>query len=201
MWPPTKSRSSFKEKLEIVQAIVTIAAVLVGGWWTYTLFIKQREEYPHANIELKLSHVALSEQANLLRVGIELNNSGKSLMKIGKYIIRVQQILPLLPCPKDDACAAAANEVDAAAKQVERQDDRFPWQLIAERETSLAPAFDIEPGEKQSVDYEFDTPAEAKVVRVYAYFRNDERSTKDSEVGWETSSYYDFRTPTGSGTR
>jgi hypothetical protein len=122
-------------------------------------------------------------------------------MKIGKSIIRVQQILPLLPCPKDAACAAAANEVDAAVKQVDRQTDRFPWQLIAERNENLTPAFDIEPGEKQSVDFEFATPSEVKVVRVYAYFRNDQKSTADDEVGWETSSYYDFRAPAGGGTK
>jgi len=195
MWPPTKFPSRFKEKLEIAQAIVTTAAVIVGGWWTYSLFIKEREEFPHANIELKLSHVALSDQANLLRVGIELTNSGKSLMKIGKSIIRVQQILPLLPCPKDGACAV--NDVDAAVKQVDRKDDRFPWELIAERNETFTPPFDVEPGEKQSVDYEFATSSEAKVVRVYAYFRNDQRSTDGGEVGWETSSYYDFRASTG----
>ena len=40
------------------------------------MFIKEREEYPHANIELKLSHVALSERVNLLRIAIELSNTG-----------------------------------------------------------------------------------------------------------------------------
>src|SRR5260370_42037668 len=98
MWPPTKSPSRVKEKLEIAQAIVTIAAVIVGGVWTYNLFIKERHEYPHANIVQKLSHVALSEQASLLRVGIELTNTANSLMKIVKSIILVIQILPSLPC-------------------------------------------------------------------------------------------------------
>jgi len=83
MWPPTKFPSGFKEKVELAQAIIataasiaTVVAVIVGGWWTYSLFIKEREEYPHANIELKLSHVALSERVNLLRIAIELSNTG-----------------------------------------------------------------------------------------------------------------------------
>jgi hypothetical protein len=206
MWPPTKSPSRFKEKVEIAQALFTIAqaifaiaAIIVGGLWTYNLFIKERHEYPHANIELKLSHVALSDRVNLLRVWIELTNGGSSLMKIGKSIIRVQQILPSVPCPKQDG-ACAANEVDAAIKEVERHDDRFNWALIAER-TDSWPSFDIEPGEKQSIDFEFATPSEVKAVRVYAYFRNDQKSSDASEVGWDTSNYYDFPAPAKGGSR
>ena len=190
---------TFKEKVETAQAIVTIAAVFVGGVWTYNVFIKERHEYPHANIEQKLSHVALSEQVSLLRVGVELTNTGNSLMRIGQSIIRVQQILPSLPCPKNGGCAA--NEVNEAIKQIERQGDHFTWPLIAERNNSFTPPFDIEPGEKQTLEIEFAIPSEVKVVRVYAYFRNDQKFKDGSEVGWTASSYYEFRAPNGVGTR
>src|SRR5262245_38808987 len=116
MWPPTKAPSRFKERLEIAQSIVTIAAVFIGGIWTYNLFIKERHEFPHANIEQKLFHVALSDETNLLRVGIELSNTGNSLMKIGSAIIRVQQISPSLPCTASSACAG--NEISAAIKEI-----------------------------------------------------------------------------------
>ena len=174
--------------MPIVQAIVTVIAVVVGGLWTYKLFIEERGQFPHANIEQNISHVALSEQANLLRVGIDLTNAGRSLMRTGKATIRVQQILPWLPCDAGSACAKA--EVVKASGAVMRQTNGFPWPLIAERE--LSPFFDIEPGEKQNLDFEFVTPSDVKVVRVYTYFRNDQKSADDDEVGWATSSYYDF---------
>jgi hypothetical protein len=91
--------------------------------------------------------------------------------------------------------ACAANEVSAAIKDVERQSVRFSWPLIAERNESFAPPFDIEPGEKQTLDFEFVTPWQVKVVRIYAYFRNDKKAEDDSEVGWAASGYYDFRAP------
>ena len=109
--------------METAQAIVTIAAVFVGGLWTYNVFIKERHEYPHANIEPRLSHVMLSERVSLLQVGVELTNTGNSLMRIGQSIIRVQQVLPSLPCPKEGACAA--NEVNDAIKTIERQVEHF----------------------------------------------------------------------------
>src|ERR1700730_18862918 len=133
MWlskSPSQSMT-FKEKVETAQAIVTIAAVFVGGLWTYNVFIKERHEYPHANIEPRLSHVMLSERVSLLQVGVELTNTGNSLMRIGQSVIRVQQVLPSLPCPNEGACAA--NEVNDAIKTIERQADHFSWPLIAER--------------------------------------------------------------------
>jgi hypothetical protein len=201
MWPPTLSRSrSIKEWmtewLPIVQAFVTIVTVLVGGWWTYKLFIEEREQFPHANIEQKLSHVALSEQTNLLRVGIELTNAGKTLMRIQESTIWVQQIVPSTPCPNHTA-VCAADEVATAVREVRRQTNRFSWPLIAER--SYIFAFEIEPGEKQTLDFEFVTPSDAKVVRVYSFFSKDQSPTDGTDVGWTTSGYYDFYPATGGG--
>jgi hypothetical protein len=194
MWPPTHSHSrSIKEWmtewLPIVQASVTIVTVLVGGWWTYKLFIEEREQYPHANIEQKLSHVALSEQANLLRVGIELTNVGKTLMRIQESTIRVQQIVPSTPCPNQPV-VCAADEVAAALSEVQRQTNQISWPLIAER--SFRFPFEIEPGEKQTLDFEFVTPSDAKIVRVYSFFSKDQTSMDGTDVGWTMSGYYDF---------
>lgn len=183
---------TFKDKIETIQAIVTTAAIIIGGIWTYNLFVKERKQFPHANIEQKISHVALSQRTNLLRVGIEIANTGTSRLLLGKSIIRVQQILPTTPCPKQGPCAS--QQVDAALKETERQADRFGWPLIAERDKRFEQPLDIEPGEKDLVEFEFAVPSGVKVIRVYSYFRNDQKSKGENEVGWFMSSYYDFRT-------
>jgi hypothetical protein len=122
---------AIKEKLEIIQSIVTIFAVLVGGFWTYTLFVKERENYPHATIEHALSHIALSKGINLLRVSMTVKNTGTSILEIKKMFIRVQQILPVPPCADTQPCAA--DQVNKALREVERKEDRFSWPLISER--------------------------------------------------------------------
>ncbi|TFW62686.1 hypothetical protein CT676_00740 [Bradyrhizobium sp. MOS001] len=94
MCAPKTGAAAFKEKVDIIQGLVTIAAIIIGGIWTYNVFIKERREYPHANIEQKITHLALSDQQNLLRVGLELTNTGSSLMLVDMSIVRVQQILP-----------------------------------------------------------------------------------------------------------
>ena len=201
---------TFKDKAETVQAIVTIIAILVGGFWTYNLFIKERKHFPHANIEHKVSHVVLPDQINLLRVGVMITNAGSSRLLSNKSVIRVQQILPVPSCPEQGACAK--EEIKNALKKVEREKNRFTWPLIAERTQIREKVLDIEPGEKQLIEYEFAVNAAIKVVRIYSYFRNDQRlnseteigwiysyfrndqrSNSKTEIGWTISGYYDFR--------
>src|SRR5579871_2667088 len=97
---------TFKEKVETTQAIVTIVAVFIGGLWTYNAFVKERQEYPHANIEQKISHAELSERLILLTVDIQLSNTGTTQIRVARSVVRVQQVLPLLPCTKVDRCPA-----------------------------------------------------------------------------------------------
>lgn len=184
---------AFKEKVETAQAMVTVAAVIVGGFWTYTLFVKERQQYPHANIEQKVSDVALSKETNLLRVGVDVTNTGTSRIIIAKGIIRIQQVLPLPACPDTGACAA--EEIKVALANVEREADRLTWPLLAKRDTTFTDPLDIEPGEKDSLEFEFVIPSTVKVARIYTYFRNDKKSTPTGEIGWWASSYYTFSKP------
>jgi hypothetical protein len=187
---PQSTGTTFKERVEIVQALVTIGAVFVGGFWTYDVFIKERREHPPANIEQKITHLALSKDQNLLRVELEVTNAGSSLMAIRQWVVRVQQILPAADCEKDIACAPA--QLKEAAAHVERTSDRFAWPLIAERDGTLDSAAPIEPGEKQSFDFEFVTPMSVKAVRIYSYLGNDHEAQDHNNIGWIASSYYDF---------
>jgi hypothetical protein len=185
--PTSASVTTYKDWVDIAQSVVTIVAVFVGGLWTYDVFIKERHDYPHANIEHKATYLPLANKKRLLRVGLDLTNAGSSLMEISQSIIRIQQILPAAPC-SGEPCAAS--QLKDASAEVERKDDRFAWPLIAERDVKTT--IEIEPGEKQSLDYEFVIPSTVKAVRIYSYFRNEQRSKTDKEIGWYTSSYYDF---------
>jgi hypothetical protein len=187
--PTPASGTTFKDWVDIAQSVVTIIAVLVGGLWTYDVFIKERHDYPHANIEHKITHLPLTAKNRLLRVGLDLTNAGSSLMEINQSIVRIQQILPAVPC-SNDPCAAS--QLKDASAEVERKDDHFTWPLIAERDVKAT--IEIEPGEKQSLDYEFVIPSTVKAIRIYTYFKNEQRSKKDKEIGWYASSYYDFST-------
>ena len=179
-----------KDNIEIVKSIVTIIAVIVGGLWTYNLFVKERQHYPHANISQQISHIKLTPEINLLLLKVEVENTGNSILPLRKSITRVQQILPILPCIKDAACAK--NEINYSLRHVERNSNRFSWPMISERKNILESSINIEPDEKETFDLEFVLPSTVKSIRVYNYWRNEKKGVGDNEKGWSASKYYNF---------
>ena len=57
---------------DIISSIVTIAALIIGGIWTYKIFIQERKHYPHVKIEQKVSHINLSNNGDILIADINM---------------------------------------------------------------------------------------------------------------------------------
>ena len=228
-----------KDLVGIGKDVVATLAILVGGIWTYNIFVKERQNFPHANLEHQISHIRLTKELNVLRIGVEIANTGSSRIVVGKANVWIQKIKPLSPCENGAACLA--KELSEAPADPDKKADRPEWPLLAARQicttrkdgaqddcplmTGREPgrgAFvDIEPGEKDVVDFEFVVPADVQIARVYTYFRNDKKAgcTNDggrfyailrwlafmdmdnagcgSEVGWRKSTYYNFQTSQG----
>jgi len=183
------SPMTFKDKIEVVKSIASILALIVGGIWSYHLFIKERAHFPHVRIEQKASHITLSEDKNLLCVNIELSNTGNSLLVIKKYLILIQQILPTIE-------GEALSQVNAALKEKgnKRSVDWYSWPALVVREAMLDNPIELEPGENQVVCFEFAVKSKAEVVRIHSYFRNEKKIKGKDEVGWYVATYYDLRT-------
>jgi len=179
---------SFKETITTTQAIVSVIAVFVGGLWTYDLFIKERKHVPHINVEQKASHIRFTKGVNVMRLAVELTNTGNSLAKIQTSLIRIQQVLPQVPCVPGQTCVSEA--INVAVQDRIMRADRFTWPLLSER--TIDTPLEIEPGEKEMIDFEFAVPSHVKVVRIYSYFRNETKRKGQSEMGWGLSNYYDF---------
>lgn len=183
---------NFKDFFETIASIATISAIIVGGYWTYTLFVQERKSYPHAKIEQKVSHIPLSDKINLMYVNIGLTNAGNTILLVKKSIIRVQQILPIVPSKENGYLAAT--QVNDALEEVKRKEDRFSWPSICERDKIFKPPLDIEPGEKDVINFEFAVSSKVKVVRVYSYFKNEKKSKDGAGLGWVAVTYYNFKT-------
>jgi len=49
------------------QLAITSITVVFAGFWTYKLFVKRRQKYPHANITHRAEHWSISSDKTLLR--------------------------------------------------------------------------------------------------------------------------------------
>jgi len=69
--------AEFKEIISISQGIVTIIAIITGGFWSYILFIKRRENAYNWSLDATANFNNYRENLKLLTVDITLKNIGR----------------------------------------------------------------------------------------------------------------------------
>ena len=175
------SLTSVQTAVEIAEAIATILAIAVGGFWSYMLFVKTRQKYPRASLEHRITHRPLDSERQLLVVNVFLHNTGEVLLSLVSNETRVQQVLPQPP----DLLGSDTNPVQEGSTEVE-------WPLLDSRERNwTAGEFEIEPGEVDQVTYDFIVGSDVETIRVYSYFRNALKVKK--QIGWGLTTLYDLQ--------
>jgi hypothetical protein len=81
-----------------------IVAIAVGGWWAYSRFIRQREEFPRATLEQVVAHRELDRDNTFLRVAVRVDNVSTVLLRTEQVRTDVYQVLPV----KGEAAEALA---------------------------------------------------------------------------------------------
>ena len=165
---------------DVALNIAQVIALIVGGWWAYTRFIRQREGMPRADLKHEVRHFDLPDGRRLLRVIEQINNTGDVLLQLQRRITRLQQILPMEGAPLESL--EKGDQQEATWFQLGRQhevvNDAMPPQ--------------IEPGEKDHFEHDFLVDSEAQVIQVYSYFQNASGGEKDDR-GWTLTTLYDLR--------
>lgn len=178
-----------------LQAIVTIAAVIIGGFWTYQLFVRRRQAYPRVDVAHRIYHCRLPDGKVLLRVVLEVHNKGEILLVLDSGFTRLSQVQP---------CESELYEGD---KQRE-----IDWPVMSEksiytsdsaeelgRRDGKAETREVEPGETDEIPFDFIVGADVQIVLVYSYLKNARKRwkrvglcPKRREIGWNVSTLYDF---------
>lgn len=175
---------------DVASNAATIAAVLVGGFWTYWAFVRERTRWPRANLELVMSHRELSADKTLLHVKVKVNNSGRGLMKLTELWVDVRRVLPL-----SDEVAEELRSGTLIAAESGKAGWRIPQDCQHEcrwgpgEKRKVEP--EIEPGENDEFPHDFIVPSTLRTVYIYVHVKNEARKGRD-ELGWTVSSYYDL---------
>lgn len=183
--PPSKPTilSASKEVAEGLKNLVEAGGIIVGGFWTWMLFIKKREKFPRAELTHAITHRVLPGEKKYLRLDVKIANKGEVLLSLESGKVWVQQILPL----QDEFLEALQAGKDLAKPGA----TEYEWPIVAERETDWTQKpIDIEPGEVHPISYDLIVDADARTVEIYTYFKNCQR--KDREIGWVLTSLYDL---------
>jgi hypothetical protein len=192
---------TYKDYIAIVESIATIAAIIVGGIWSYKIFIQKRQKYPRANIQHHISHRHIGNGKILLSIDVTITNDGEVLLPLPQGTTYLRALVP--PPPALITTGTSANG-PAQAQQ-------HGWPLIAYQpeesgntsslgrmrriiDTLLGRvrfAIELEPHEHEQLYYNFIIDDTVQTIQVETFFSNPSRAHR---VGWRTTTLYDLPT-------
>ena len=177
--------TKFKDAVSILQSVITIFAILVGG--AFAIFKLQlfRDFEPHLTISQEITHRFTGNEYVHVAVTSTLNNNSRVRVELTKGFFRVQQILPV-----------TNEEVERLYAQVfvnEEYED-IQWPMLDEfQRTWPKNGFVVEPGESHQETSEFIVSSEVGTILVYTYFYNSMYSPgSQSAEGWAATTVYDI---------
>ncbi|MCX6828323.1 MAG: hypothetical protein NT002_03460 [candidate division Zixibacteria bacterium] len=169
---------------DILTNIAEIAALVIGGIWTYRRFIKKRAPYPKAVINHDISRVKLSEDKILIHIKTTFNNIGEILIQLRHRETWLQQITPL----SEEITAGLETNNDSVHKNM----SEIEWPLLDSHEIEWAEEeAELEPGELEYFHDDFIINAGVEVVMAYSHIKNVEK--KNREIGWQCTTIFDIQ--------
>lgn len=181
------------DALIVIQAFVTVVAIVGGAILAYQRFQLFRTFYPHLSIKHSIRHRRLSENFLHISVMVVMQNTSRVQVEIRESFALVQEVAPI-PDRRAEERSDSAWKEDA--------DPTFDWPIVARltRKWSKNELI-VEPGERHSETLEFivdragvyiDNSQPQRTVLIYTYFKNEDRRKKrQSARGWAATTVYD----------
>jgi hypothetical protein len=172
-----------KDGIRAAKDLFSILALAIGGFWAYKAFIQKRMAFPRAKGSFTILDYPVNEGNNVLRIQLDIENIGESLMQISNHFARVQQVQPIA-------------EVDGKKFDPipDPETNEIPWPLVKEHEKKDHKVHrEIEPGESDTLSFDFTIPSEIKRVYINIYIQNKKKKSKwyyafyRKEIGWDFS--------------
>lgn len=177
---------SVHDVVDIISKVVTTGALIVGGIWTYALFVENREVYARANLKHDFTLVDIDNQRCLLRLDVTIENTGNVILQLFSGEVRVESILPL--------SRRIEKSLEIRKNPLEEGPAFFSWPVIRLRRSSWESGeFELEPNEKDTIRYEFIISRRYQVVNVFTHFDNPTKNQNQRRIGWNHSTLIDLR--------
>jgi len=171
--------------LEVIEKIVKILALGIGGAWVLWNINWRRERAPKLQMEHSFYSRDLHNGQRLVTVILTIRNSGGVLLRAQGCFTRLLQVFPL-PFP-DDVNAAIA-EGDGP---LDDGGTHFTWRLLDKRIFgTAADPVEVEPGESDSIACDFLVPDRVETVRVYSFIPNAWKAKQG--IGWTHTTMHDI---------
>jgi hypothetical protein len=170
-----------RDYAELIESIVTVVAILVGGIWSYFLFVQNRQRYPRANVQITVTHKKIPNKKILIHVKVAISNIGNILLSIVSLETRLQCVLPI----------STELEGLTKGKLLLNGETEIEWPLIDSYERTFNNGdYEIEPNETQEMCFDFIVDNSTQTVAIYCYIKNQKKRRR--EIGWDSTVLYDL---------
>ena len=176
-----KAMAAFKSgaAIDVVQSLVTIAAIAIGGLFAYYNRGLFRRTEPHLTIAQEVSHRRINDEYLQVGVIVTLRNTSNVKVEIRNAFCRLSQIAPLGP---DYVTATMLDpELMGPVLQEIRNESGSPYTIV-------------EPGESSQVVYQFVVLPSATSLLAHTFIYNERYSGTDAgrSQGWQAYTFYDI---------
>jgi hypothetical protein len=141
---------------DVILKLAQTIALVVAGWWTYSLFVKQRHDRRRANLTHRLMELAIEGERTVVRVEVVVQNIGNVVLAPPKGTVKLYQVRPLPPEVLDALSTVDTTDTtrgDPAACEL-------PWKRIAKMSFLIGEDnMVLEPGESDFLACDFVIPA------------------------------------------
>jgi hypothetical protein len=162
---------------DVVSKAATIVAMVVAGFWTWLLYVRQRLRFPRAQVDIAVDHAELVTDKRLVHIAIRIVNVGTVVLKPQFAEARVRQVVPVV--------RAIAATFRAGCDPIPQGKEELEWPVIVSRKWS--PACEIEPGESDTLHTDFVLESEVQLIQVYTFVGNPTKKQKD--FGWSHTTF------------
>jgi hypothetical protein len=158
--------------------------IILAGIWTWLLFVRQRLAFPKLDIDLVITDAIVLDEARFIHAQLSLKNVGSVVLTSNRAELRIRQIAPL-PDELKPGIKEGYDPVGNDRTEVE-------WPMIAGREWKWNRGdFEIEPGEKDSLQADFVISTAIQVVEFYSFVGNAKK--KRQGIGWTLTRIHEFQ--------
>ncbi len=174
--------SQWERMVSVIASCATVAAFIVGGIWSYWLFVQNRQKYPRARIEHRIRHWRMGSGKTLLHVDMVVSNIGNVLISIVESRTTIQQVLPI--------AADLRETMEAGRDLVENGKSEVDWPTIGQHDVRYKKGdCEIEPHEVQEIEHDFVVADDVRTVEVYSYLLNEKK--RKVPLSWDLTTLYD----------
>ncbi|MCA9999804.1 MAG: hypothetical protein KDE56_28775 [Anaerolineales bacterium] len=173
--------TNFVTIAEVAAHLATVTAVIVGGIWTWLLFVQRRQRFPRALVRHELTCHAINDEYWLVGLAVILQNAGDVLLSLRAWQVALQQALP--PAAELEHFMARGDDTLLHGAHI------IEWEPIWQiNEQAASDRFELEPGESHQFHYVVVVRRNIRVVAVDTLFLNIAK--KRRSLTWRQTSLH-----------